>query len=132
MASERSSEDIVAADKFRCSLLPRADAGGQGFPLWHGWALMDAFLAGVDHARPGWQPIETAPHDPKTSIEMGFWNDEADRWEWLTHGTWDERRKEWRDDERCCPTHWRSTGRPVKSAQESNHNTIEESNRGPA
>lgn len=35
--------DIMAGDKFRCSILDRADAENP-YPLWHGWAIMEAFL----------------------------------------------------------------------------------------
>jgi hypothetical protein len=48
---DRPIEDLKAGDDFRRSLIPRADGDRGGAPLWHGWALMDAFLAGVDHAR---------------------------------------------------------------------------------
>ena len=45
--------DIVASDKFRDTLRARADAHtvGGNYPLWHGWAIMDAFLAGAEYAR---------------------------------------------------------------------------------
>ena len=46
----RPIEDLKAGDTFRSSLLERADGNYDGAPLWHGWALMDAFLAGLDHA----------------------------------------------------------------------------------
>jgi len=59
-----------------------------------------------------WRSIDTAPRDPKTAIQMGFWNGRANRWTWLTHGAWDGRRQEWRTDERIFPTHWRPIGRP--------------------
>lgn len=48
---DRPIEDLEAGDAFRKSLLDRADGSRDGAPLWHGWALMDAFLAGLDHAR---------------------------------------------------------------------------------
>lgn len=44
---ETPIEDIKAADDFRRTLLDRRDAEKDGAPLWHGWALSDAFLAGV-------------------------------------------------------------------------------------
>jgi hypothetical protein len=47
---ERPAEDLKAGDDFRRSLLERADAWKGPAPLWHGWAIMDAFLAGIDHA----------------------------------------------------------------------------------
>lgn len=48
---DRPIEDLQAADAFRDTLLSQADATRWGAPLWHGWAIFDAFLAGVDHAR---------------------------------------------------------------------------------
>ena len=48
---ERPIEDLQAGDEFRKSLLDRADDWKGPAPLWHGWALMDAFLAGVNHGR---------------------------------------------------------------------------------
>jgi hypothetical protein len=48
---DRPIEDLQAGDAFRNSLLDRADAAKDGAPLWRGWALMDAFLAGLDQAR---------------------------------------------------------------------------------
>ncbi len=48
---ERPIEELQAGDEFRRALKPKADADNMGAPLWHGWALMDAFLAGVDWAR---------------------------------------------------------------------------------
>lgn len=50
--TERETDDIVAGNTFRETLVPRADSSAAGgFPLWHGWALMEAFLAGTDHGR---------------------------------------------------------------------------------
>lgn len=48
---ERPIEDLLAGDAFRKTLLPLANGSRMDAPLWHGWALMDAFLAGLDHAR---------------------------------------------------------------------------------
>jgi len=50
MAREPRVDDVVAGNEFRDSLVPKADAERGGSPLWHGWAIMDAFLAGVAHA----------------------------------------------------------------------------------
>jgi hypothetical protein len=45
-----------AAVAFRESLIERADKLEHGrYPLWHGWALYDAFLAGAK-----WQALSTA------------------------------------------------------------------------
>lgn len=50
--NRRSIGDLEAANSFRDSLVPKADGFANGHaPLWHGWALFDAFLAGMDHAR---------------------------------------------------------------------------------
>lgn len=49
--SDRPIEELNAGDEFRSSLVARADADNHGSPLWYGWALMDAFLAGIDYAR---------------------------------------------------------------------------------
>ena len=46
-----SLDDVIAGNAFRNTLLPRADANTSGFPLWHGWAIMDAFLAGIEYSR---------------------------------------------------------------------------------
>lgn len=42
----------VAAVAFRDRLVPKADLLAHGvYPLWLGWALIEAFLAGIDYAR---------------------------------------------------------------------------------
>lgn len=48
---DRPIEDLEAANAFRDSMVARADSEWHGAPLWHGWALFDAFLAGIDHER---------------------------------------------------------------------------------
>lgn len=48
---DRPIEDLEAANNFRNGLVDQADANRGGAPLWHGWAVFDAFLAGVDYAR---------------------------------------------------------------------------------
>lgn len=51
-APGRPTEELKAGDAFRQSVLTRADdASNDGAPLWHGWVIMDAFLAGIDWAR---------------------------------------------------------------------------------
>lgn len=47
---DRSIVDLRAGDEFRRGLKDRADGWKGPAPLWHGWALMDAFLAGIDYA----------------------------------------------------------------------------------
>jgi hypothetical protein len=48
---DRPIEELQAGDEFRWTLVDQAVANHIGAPLWHGWALMDAFLAGIDWAR---------------------------------------------------------------------------------
>lgn len=49
--TERAIEELKAGDDFRESIKERADKWDGPRPLWHGWAVMDAFLAGIDWAR---------------------------------------------------------------------------------
>lgn len=51
MPVKRPIKDLKAGEQFRQSMVPKSDASDQGAPLWHGWVIMDAFLAGMDHAR---------------------------------------------------------------------------------
>lgn len=63
--------DINASDAFRNTLLPRRDAVTDGgYPLWHGWAIMDAFLAGADYAR-SHEPQNAAPQMPGSCVSTG-------------------------------------------------------------
>ncbi len=50
-AASQRSDDIAAGDAFRKSVIDRADSSNAGAPLWYGWVIMEAFLAGVDHGR---------------------------------------------------------------------------------
>jgi hypothetical protein len=47
--TDRPIEELEAGHEFRETLIPRAD--DQANLMWHGWAIMDAFLAGIDWAR---------------------------------------------------------------------------------
>lgn len=47
---ERQLEELEAADLHVRMQVPRADSFNGHAPLWHGWALTDAFFAGVDWA----------------------------------------------------------------------------------
>lgn len=50
--TERPIKELQAGNAFRDTLVPKADAYANGHaPLWHGWAIMDAFLAGIDWGR---------------------------------------------------------------------------------
>ena len=48
---ERPIEELKAGEELRSSLIEKADEWKGPAPLWHGWAIMDAFLAGIDWAR---------------------------------------------------------------------------------
>lgn len=47
----RPIEDLEAANTFRNTMIERADSWHHDAPLWYGWAIFDAFLAGLDYAR---------------------------------------------------------------------------------
>lgn len=49
-------EELVAGDTFRNTMLSRADGMDMilNAPVWHGWVIMDAFLAGIE-----WQKQQT-------------------------------------------------------------------------
>jgi hypothetical protein len=49
--TDRPIEELVAGHKFRQSVLDRCDGELGGAPVWHGWVIMDAFLAGINYAR---------------------------------------------------------------------------------
>jgi len=49
--TQRPIDELRAADDFRNSLCGRSDGNRLGAPVWHGWAIFDAFLAGIDYAR---------------------------------------------------------------------------------
>lgn len=52
LMTDRPVEELHAADAFVLTITTRADAySDTRGPLWHGWAVFDAFLAGVDYAR---------------------------------------------------------------------------------
>lgn len=53
MAEENETpvEDLLAGNAFRATLLDRADFYSGHAPLWHGWAIMDAYLAGLNSGR---------------------------------------------------------------------------------
>ena len=44
--SAKDIAKLIAAAKFVESMEPRADVR-QPYPLWYGWALREAFLAGI-------------------------------------------------------------------------------------
>jgi len=50
-----------AAHRFVESMARKADSRcGAGHPLWHGWALREAYLAGVAAEREAWEGIGVA------------------------------------------------------------------------
>jgi hypothetical protein len=68
---DRPIEELEAGNNFRNSLVGRADGRRGCAPLWHGWAIMDAFLAGIDYAQ------ESARRGPMTCIAGTTINSEA-------------------------------------------------------
>lgn len=48
---KRPIEELEAGDAFRNTMIDRADAIPNGYPMWRGWVIMEAFLAGIDWAR---------------------------------------------------------------------------------
>ncbi len=71
---DRPIEDLEAANAFRDTLLAKADGDRHGAPLWHGWAVFDAFLAGLDHARlqgtVGWEETKCDQCGKTTMLVM--------------------------------------------------------------
>lgn len=63
----------MAGNAFRDTLVPRADSDSHGAPLWHGWAIMDAFLAGIDHARSIKEPGHTGSPRIAVVLNEGKW-----------------------------------------------------------
>ena len=52
LPDEANMKDLADAHDFINTLLPSADGCVQGgYPWWHGWALRDAYLAGLKAAR---------------------------------------------------------------------------------
>lgn len=49
--SKRTIEEIHAAYDFRTTLLPRADLDHSGAPMWYGWAIAEAFWAGIEYQK---------------------------------------------------------------------------------
>jgi Protein of unknown function (DUF551) len=121
--ADRPIEDLQAGDNFRRELVRRADSYFSEPPLWHGWAIMDAFLAGIDYARDAnrkreWQPIETAPSD----IVVDFWLDWAPDCKALNPPlAIDNPERRFRGKKRCwgsnyTATHWMPLPEPPKDA----------------
>lgn len=44
-------EDVVAADKWRRSVLSKQDGTVGPYPYWHGWVIVDAYVAGLEAGR---------------------------------------------------------------------------------
>lgn len=50
--SEDEIKDIEAGDAFRKHMVPLADSqDASGAPLWYGWVIMTAYLAGLRAGR---------------------------------------------------------------------------------
>lgn len=71
--TDRPIEELQAGDAFRLSLVERADARTiiGNAPLWYGWAIMDAFLAGIDYARVDGQHEYGGPSKHELIAERG-------------------------------------------------------------
>lgn len=58
-----TDSDTTAAYAHVETTKPRADAHHGFAPLWYGWALREAFLAGIKHAQCPWPASAcTCPH----------------------------------------------------------------------
>jgi len=51
MEATETQENIVAAGEYRQKLIDRADGMIGLFPVWYGWAIVDAFLAGAEYQK---------------------------------------------------------------------------------
>lgn len=78
---DRPIEELVDGDNFRKSVVARADTISSGYPLWHGWVIMDAFLAGIDYARAN----ATEAKPPSPVLERRLNQSQSDLVERLTH-----------------------------------------------
>ena len=47
----RTFANIKAASDYRDSVLDKADGTMNGYPAWHGWVIVEAYLAGLKAAR---------------------------------------------------------------------------------
>lgn len=65
--------DREAGWKFREALKDRADGWIYGGPYWYGWAVMDAFLAGILHERERAAKVaEVVGEDTARQVGDGF------------------------------------------------------------
>lgn len=63
------NDDIAKAYQFRESLKPRADSWNGPAPMWYGWAIFDAYIAGLKAGRrDGAEQHEAAIIDHLVSI----------------------------------------------------------------
>jgi hypothetical protein len=63
MTQKPTLQEIQAGDAFRKTMIKRSDATFGSAPLWHGWVIMDAFLAGMMWERN--RPARAQELDPK-------------------------------------------------------------------
>lgn len=66
MSDETPKEWVDAGWRFREELVPRADSWLGHAPLWHGWAIMDAFIEGIKWAKEHPEAQGQAVVAPKT------------------------------------------------------------------
>lgn len=70
MTNEQAAE-VDAAHKYVESVVESADAK-QPYPMWHGWALREAFLAGIKNERESRLAADTAS-ETKTIAAVAEW-----------------------------------------------------------
>jgi len=58
--------DVTAAYAYVDSVVDVADMHAGNSPAWHGWALREAFLAGVSHAENKTPNVRHEPHSTDT------------------------------------------------------------------
>ena len=51
MNKDETNKNIDAAYNFVDKMVERADKMENGCPMWYGWALREAFLAGAEHEK---------------------------------------------------------------------------------
>lgn len=77
MSESRNDYLVAAAVAFRESLVPRADRMEHGqYPLWNGWAIYDAFVAGAQYATQSESRSTNGPLKLDTERQVFFYEQE--------------------------------------------------------
>jgi hypothetical protein len=72
--AEEIDKDLLAAYQFVDSMVSRADGHVNGFaPWWHGWALREAWLAGVKSGKGKQMSIISGKWQREKLIGLGIW-----------------------------------------------------------